>query len=40
MMLVIFRTLLIDLEIILRDINEVCSQEHVTDSRNFADRSE
>jgi len=40
MMLVIFRILLVDLEIILRDIHKLRSQEHITDPGNLADRSE
>jgi hypothetical protein len=40
MMLVIFRVLLVDLKIILRDIHKLCSQEHVTDPGNSADRPE
>ena len=40
MMLVIFEILLVDLEIILRDIHKLCSQEHITDPGNFADRAE
>ena len=40
MMFVIFRILLLDFELILRDIHKLCSQEHITDSGNFADRSE
>jgi hypothetical protein len=40
MMLVIFRILLVDLQIILSDIHKRCSQEHIADPGNFADRSE
>jgi hypothetical protein len=40
MMLVVFRILLVDLELILRDIHKLRSQEHISDPRNFADRSE
>jgi len=40
MMLVIFRILLVDFELILRDIHKLCSQEHITDPSYFADRSE
>jgi len=40
MMFVIFRIFLVDLEIILRYIHKLCSQEDVTDPGNFADRSE
>jgi len=31
MMLVIFRILLVDIEIVLRDIHKLCSEEHVPD---------
>jgi hypothetical protein len=40
MMLVIFRILLVDFEVILRDIHKVCSEEHITDPGYLADRSE
>ena len=40
MMLVIFRILLVDLEIILRDIHKFGSQEHIADTGNLADGSE
>jgi hypothetical protein len=40
MMLVIFRILLVDLEIILRDIHKLRSQENIADPGNLAGRSE
>jgi DNA invertase Pin-like site-specific DNA recombinase len=40
MMLVIFGILLVDLEFILCNIHKLCSEEHITDPSNFADRAE
>ena len=40
MMFVIFRILLVDFELILRDIHKLCSQEHITDPSYFSDGSE
>ena len=40
MMLMIFRILLVDLKIILREIHKLCSKEHVAEPGNLADRPE
>ena len=39
MVLVILRILLVNLEIVLRDIHKFRSQEHIPDPGNLADRS-